>query len=454
MLRNRPFWLANHCRFLGWLASLLIYCINTPLLWAQDSTKQAHPDTLLYGSGAVVWRGFTHQWSYNHRLNRLGSYIENPPEFSGFPFTATFYHTSATGIGPDAGMYNGFYSYVAANGVTIQPAQKTIRFSGKLGDMHAATFEVLADAPKNFTDNYQHTVIINGFDIVSERRADKLQMFRISVSDGYYLPATQQIRFTVEAAFLVHCQSVECNYLSSRFDYNINLQFLIFSATEEYMFSAQQGYHYVYNWGKHDEVQHDFYDEYKISGIGNDLYPVAMLAFKSINITLDRPHWYVAWHSVIQPQKYDSKLGNYLFALDLLFKQWSSDMRKRSAYPPKSKFSLKRNGWAAIDGTVVMLQFSSGFVLNSSSKGAFKWAGKNMPANMQTSVTRQDIVFDSGVFLKDIQQFRQSSLQQEEQVRQLYQQYINDLTKLKEQRKQEKEQEKEHRKQEKKHEPK
>lgn len=441
MLQKSSFCVTNRCRYLEWLAVILICCINTLLLKAQDTAGHTQADTL-YNSAAVVWGGFTHQWSYNHRLNRLGSYIENPPEFTGFPFTASFYHTSATGLGPDAGTYNGFYSYVAANGVVIQPAQKSIRFSGKLGDMHNATFEVLADAPKDFNVNYHHTVIINGFDIVSERRADKLQMLRISVSKGYYIPVTCQIRFTIDAALLVRCQSVECNYLNDRFDYTINLQFLIFSATEQYMFTSQQDCHHVYNWNKHAEVQNNFYNEYNTSGIGNDLYPMALLAFQSINIVLDRPHWYVEWHSAIQPERYDSKSGNYRFSLDLLFKQWSSDMKKKSAYPSKSKFSIKRNGWAAIDGTVLMLQFSSGFVLNNSNKGAFKWEGKNQPGNRQTAVTKQDIVFDKSIFLKDLQQFKQSRLQQEAEVQELYQQYINDLSKMKEQRKQEKEQRK------------
>ncbi len=126
---------------------VILFLSITPCL---NLLSQSVKDTL-YADAAVLWRGFTHEWSYNHRLNRLGSYIENPLDFTGFPFTATLCHTSATGLGPDVGTFSGYYSYLAANGVSIQTGKKEIRFSGNLGDMHTASFEVLVDAKKDYT---------------------------------------------------------------------------------------------------------------------------------------------------------------------------------------------------------------------------------------------------------------------------------------------------------------
>jgi hypothetical protein len=422
---------------------VILFLSITPCL---NLFSQSVKDTL-YADAAVLWRGFTHEWSYNHRLNRLGSYIENPLDFTGFPFTATLCHTSATGLGPDVGTFSGYYSYLAANGVSIQTGKKEIRFSGNLGDMHTASFEVLVDAKKDYTIADQHTVVINGFDILSERRSDKLQMFRLSVTEGNYIPATGQIRFTIDAAFLVRCQSIECSVLSDKFEYTITIAYLIFSASAQHLFASEQSSHRVYNWDKHAETQGALATENNIQGIGNNLYPSAALAFKSINITLDRPHWFISWHSAINPIRYDALQGSYRYELDLLFKQWKSDMKKGSVFPSKSKFSIKRNGWAAIDGTVVMLQLSDGFVLNSHNNGAFKWTGKNQSANSDTAVNTQEIVFDTDVFLKDMKQFRQSRLLDDEKAKQLYQQYISDLAKLKEQRKQERELKKQEKKQ-------
>lgn len=405
------------------------------------------PKDSLYSDAAILWRGFTHEWSYNHRLNRLGSYIDNPAIFNGFPFSATLSHTSATGLGPDVGTFNGYYSFLAANGISIQSGKKTIRFSGNLGDMHTSSFEVLVDARKEFQIADQHTVVINGFDILSERRADKLQMFRLSVTEGYYIPATAQIRFTIDAAFLVRCQSIECSMLSDKFEYSISISYLIFSGSGHHLFVSEQSSHRVYNWDKHAELQLPLSTENYIHGVGNNYYPTAALAFKSISITLDRPHWFIAWHSAINPIRYDAQQGSYRYELDLLFKQWKSDMKKGSVYPAKSKFSIKRNGWAAIDGTVVMLQLADGFVLNNYNKGAFKWTGKNQSANSDSAIYTQDIVFDTDVFLKDLQQFRQSRLLEDEKAKQLYHQYIGDLAKLKELRKQERELKKQEKKQ-------
>lgn len=396
----------------------------------------------LYDAAAILWRGFTHQWSYNHRLNRLGSYIENPPLFTGFPFTAQLSHTSATGLGPDVGTYTGYYSYVAANGVVIESGKKDLRFSGNLGDMHTASFEVLADVSHSFALTHLHHVVINGFDIVSERQADKLQMFRLSVSNGVYIPATNQIRFTVDAALLVRCQSVECNLLSDKFEYAISIHYLIFSGSQQTLFVAEQATHHVYNWDKRSEVQFTPANQNIVTGIGNNLYPTAVLAFKSINITLDRPHWFVAWHSAIKPIRYDARQGMYQYELDLLFKQWVGDMKKGSAFPSKSRFSIKRNGWAAIDGTILMLQFADAFVHNTSSTGAFKWEGKNLPATADNAINTQDLVFDADIFLKDPAQFKQSRLLEEARAKQLYLQYLADLQNLKEQRKLEKDQRK------------
>lgn len=44
---------------------------------------------------AVVWRGFEHSWSYNHRINRIGNYVKM---VSNDPYG---YHASASGLGSD-----------------------------------------------------------------------------------------------------------------------------------------------------------------------------------------------------------------------------------------------------------------------------------------------------------------------------------------------------------------
>ena len=64
----------------------------------------------------VIWMGFEHEWTYNHRLNRLGDYVSQP-EFDGFEHPVKHYHTGATGLGWDEALFTSYYTVVKANGI-------------------------------------------------------------------------------------------------------------------------------------------------------------------------------------------------------------------------------------------------------------------------------------------------------------------------------------------------
>ena len=170
---------------------------------------------------ALIWRGFDHQWTYNHRLNRLGSYIQNT-EFCQFPYEATLCHTAATGTGSDVGMYNTYYSYIAAKNVHFQSGAAAFELKGKEGKLCHITQTLTVNLNAlNKTNMGHYEVVLNGFDIVSVNKADKLEMIQLSIDNTVYLPETHQIQFTVCAALSAKCQSIECEFLNNKLHYNL-----------------------------------------------------------------------------------------------------------------------------------------------------------------------------------------------------------------------------------------
>lgn len=408
----------------------------------------AQPTAQPYTDAAVVWRGFTHQWTYNHRLNRLGNYILNPV-FTQFPYQAQMVHTSATGVGGDVGFFDAQYSYLAMRNVAVQSGVVNIEFSGREGDMHNTVKHLLTDSKIAMQpQSAECVVVLNGFDILSERKADKVSLLNISVGEAEYLPASNKIKFDVSASLEVTCKSFECNRFNQKFDYKIQIHYLIFMtdyarqnvvaapdksstlgvANVGGFHATEQTIQRVYNWDKDTEL--DLSPEsHTLSGIKDPTFGEAILAFKSISLHLDRDHWMLDWHSAILPEQYDPQTGKFKYSLDLLFKQWDESMKRNSANPRISRFSGKRRGWAIQEATVCMLQFHDAFVRHADRSGIVKWDGHNQSAGADASVQRYDVVLnDSMLTTQQVDLYRQRGIEAQD-IKQQYEKYIKELEK-------------------------
>lgn len=432
-------------RLFGFIELLLILILsnNATILYAQSTTPT-------YEEAAVLWQGFTHQWTYNHRINRLGSCVVNTDFEGAFPHSSTLKHMAATGLGGDIGQYATHYAYLALNKVKTQSGEVNIRFSGKEGDFHTAKQTVTIDAPLGMHDQEEYAVVLNGFDIISEQQADKLQLFRLSVGDATYIPATGKIRFDVTVALLVHCRSLECSRFNHKFNYSINAHYLVFAGQEQNISTTEQNTHTIYDWSKERELYTSPTQQHTVKGEGKRQYAAATLAFKSLSIHLDKEHWLLDWRSVIHPEKYDTLTGQYQYSLDLLFKQWDQTMKKESANPKKSKFAMKRNGWAMIDATILLLQFKDARIIHDYTKGVVKWQGSNEPANTVDALQQEELIFTQDMLNTQVkEQLFTKRKQKEQENEQLYEQYVAELEQARQLRKEEKRQEKEEKRQEK-----
>ncbi len=417
----------------------LLYTTNT----AQAQVSGVNVITS-YEDAIVLWRGFGHQWTYNHRLNRLGSYIENPKKVD-YPYKASLHHTSATGTGADVGIYDGQYTFIAANGVNMMSGEENLAFEGKEGKLHIASKIIEVDYPGINYPEGTFEVVLNGFDIASEQKADKLHMFRLSVGEVEYVTLADKIRFRLDVALLVRCQSLECNRFNNKFEYDLKVKYVVLNGGSGFK-SLEKNLHKVYDWNKNEELEAKATPK-QIQGIGGNVYPDAAIAFKSISITLNQPHWFLEWHSSIQPRHvsnyYNPSTGIYKYNSTMLFKQWTDQMKKESAYAKHSRYSSKKSGWAAIDGTIALLQFSDAYVMHRQAKGIIKWKGSNSPSQVDDALKIHHLVFGEDILSIDETELQRMEEAENAKIKKKYDVYVEELERLKEEKKEEKKQVKE-----------
>lgn len=323
----------------------------------------------------VVWMGFEHTWTYNHRLNRLGDYIEQP-EYEGFDHPIKQIHTGATGVGWDEALFTSFYTTIKSKEVGFQAGNVTLRLQDKEGKEAIASSKITIPLQQNLQQKDQIVAVLNGFDLVANRRADKLKKISIEVSDPIYNQAKTTATFDVKIKFIANCGSLECNRFIQKVDYNIKVQYLLIAGNNDKFFGTEKPFRKNYEWDKKDPFEDGTVN---FSVVGQPNFNKATMGFKSIIVNMDRDHWLVDWHTAIHPQFYNSNTGVYDFAMDLMLKQWKKKID--SPFKFQSKFSKRKDGWAYVNGSVVLLQFKDACVQRQSRFGTLSWKGMNKGAD-------------------------------------------------------------------------
>jgi hypothetical protein len=157
---------------------------------------------------ATIWQGFRHAWEYNHRLNRLGSYVRSADgagDLAG--------HTAASGTGGDAAHFSEYATRVRAD-----PAK--VGFQTGWGEVRVecpravtAAFRIKVDElplEPALVGKDRYTVLINGFDLYAERHADKLVSFDVEVTDPVVYASGTKIRFDILGNLRFDCRTAEC----------------------------------------------------------------------------------------------------------------------------------------------------------------------------------------------------------------------------------------------------
>lgn len=334
----------------------------------------------------VIWRGFEHSWTYNHRINRLGNYIEMNED------RIRSCHASASGLGADSTYYYSHYTFVESPHVGFHSGVVSIKLYGKEKQLLTKQIEVSVPAPEGLKNKEQYITMLNGFDLMAVERADKIQLLRIAIEDAEYAPAINEIRFYLKVALVVNCQSLECSRFNQKTTYKLDVHYLIAAGDRTDLNATPKMLTKHYPWGRKDEFHHTAEKHYML-GRGGEAYENAALGIKSMALTLDAAHWTVEYHNNVTPLNYNRDVARLDFSLDLFFKEWQQGMKTQSARPGLSKFSSKKKGWCVLDTGIVLLQFKKADILHQKHKGVLYWEGLNATSSSPKAESKKTLNF-------------------------------------------------------------
>jgi hypothetical protein len=318
---------------------------------------------------AYIWRGFEHQWTYNHRCNHLGDYVQYN---SGTPVSV---HASATGTGADSTYFTSYYTYVASKDVVFKEGEAVIKIKARKNRLFETIVTVTVPAEDWLKNKTDYITLLNGFDLRSDKAADKLQLLRFSLENGVYVKDSDQIRFSIDVTLVLACQSAECAKFEPKVDYDLNIHYLIVGLNKGEAAATGQFFTRSYPWGRKGELE-ELPVQKSIVGDATPVYPEATVGIKSFSVVLNEANWLLSLHNDITPVSYDPQQAEMKLSIDMLFKEWEEGMKGSDAAPWYSKFSVKRKGWAIMDVDALLLQFRQAKITYGKHSGCMFWRGK------------------------------------------------------------------------------
>ncbi|MBN1248501.1 MAG: hypothetical protein JXC32_12640 [Anaerolineae bacterium] len=171
----------------------------------------------LASRSALIWQGFHHTWTYNHRLNRFGSYAIQAGSLPGSDGPLVV-HAAASGTGGDSADFVEFATWVAdAKGVAFQAGVAETVLECQRGDPEPFVIRI-ADLPlaPELQGRDVMTVVINGFDLIATEHAEKLLTLDIEASEPVLTTGGTRARLQIFGNLCFDCRSSECQLLPLR----------------------------------------------------------------------------------------------------------------------------------------------------------------------------------------------------------------------------------------------
>lgn len=364
-----------------WRLYILLFLIN--YVCFSNLVGQEDPASLPSYHKALIWRGYEHEWTYNHRLNRLGSYVKLMGE------QAIAVHASATGLGSDSTEATTFYSYVETPDVVFKEAVVKIQLAGEEGDLMLKEQLSNIDIEPWMQGKMQYGAILNGFEIRSIAKADQLQMCSFMVEDPFYNKQTQQLQLLTHFNLVTNCRTIECNLFKNKTSYELTLHVLLFAYDSLNADFNQSSATRSYDWDTKIEVK----DEPKNVLVRGQrgLFPEAVIGIKGLSIILDSEHWLLDASHYIIPLRYNKEEGEMLSQVHMKYVEWSKGMKEFATSKLKSSFAKRRSGFAMLNLDVELIQFKTANVLHGKQKSILFWRGWNKDSGADDARAVSDI---------------------------------------------------------------
>lgn len=353
-------------------------------------------DSFLTGNETVLWQGFYHDWNYNHRVNRLGDWIQSVDN-SGNNLKAVLTHSGASGSGADILEYQTFFTYLKTQKARFFSSVVSTTVRGREATTSTKTFTVKGAWPKELKGLQQGIVVLNGFDlacsssnngkVMGSGKSDKLSQLFINVSQLKI--ENDSFAFDLTIMLGADCDSPEClNYTpgdNEWFDYQFKIAYQVI-AFGEGVHIAEKSLSQYYKWRKPFKTRPDIdpneifrqdkvLKNQQINGISG--YNVGIPLISKIDITLPKgkggllrkrmetPHL-LSLDIAISNYTYNAANGNCTLDADLFFKNWKPNMHP---------LAYGNDGAAYINADIKLLQISdpSAMVEPQSLKGKINW---------------------------------------------------------------------------------
>lgn len=347
----------------------LYWLKNTVILGCLFLATSLVGQTLKPYNKALIWRGFEHKWTYNHRINRIGSSVtyQNGQGFCN--------HYSATGLGSDSTFATTYYTYVESPNTYFKETEIKILVNGHEGDLLTKVENVYLDLDEWMQGKAQYDVLVNGFEVKSMLKSDQLHLLRFLVEDPIYLEETKQIHLTTNFNLVTNCRTLECELLKDQTAYELTLKLLIiaFDGEEGSITNSYTTRNYV--WDTTVEVE-DINKPLNIVG-QKKLYDKACVGIKGLGVVLNEEHWLLQFSNYVRPLSYNKNQGTMNTHINMKFVAWNKGMENFAVAPFKAEFAKRKHGFALLDMNPSLIQFTKAKIKHGNQKTSLYWKGNN-----------------------------------------------------------------------------
>lgn len=321
----------------------------------------------------TVWQGFSNYWTYNHRLNRLGDFVQQSSENANKSCILT--HTAATGLGKDSAYFQSNYAIIKSNEISFFAGKEHFELKGKEGNTSTITKHIEYIPSENLKDKDEYIAILNGFDITAIEDADKLQLLNINIENPVYDKENNVMKFSIIASLNTDCKSLECDWTHDNFNYVMDIHYLIIGGNKNQLLQQEISYNQKINWNKETEIKPSPIQKTIPLNIG---FTNGFIAYKSISIQIDHQQHYLGFENFINNVNIQNNTLQY--TQHLFYSNWTANMKKSVASGKQAMFAYRSEGWCIQKGSLSFIQLNDVNITYKSRNGSMYWQGKNKSA--------------------------------------------------------------------------
>ncbi|TNE92430.1 MAG: hypothetical protein EP330_01890 [Deltaproteobacteria bacterium] len=336
----------------------------------RPATERAASDKLL------LWQGFEQEWTYNHRINRLGSWVTPPACTEEAGCSAEIAHAAASGSGADQARVRDLGEWVSAPGLDVQYGMSTLWFTGREG-------EQLQDA-ECIPMPGSGAAVLEGFDIKALRSAHSLWGMAFQV-EHEEVEGVEVL--CVSGELQMACRTAECR--RDRFtEYVVEVRWAWVTAPGLHVTDHVLPAH-AYAWEAETLLDMVKFRDHMLDVelVGIEGPPLATAGLSRVGVQLSAPLHTRGLALALHPGDYDPEAGRLAAKAHLLYQQWGP-----VEIAPLTVAQFSKHGEVELSAEVVLLQLDEGCTEPVSFDGSVYWHGGGADGRGDDAVTLTEVV--------------------------------------------------------------